>query len=70
MTFTIMTSKTIDEAEFERRFGRKPQNDDLDRVNCTSPGKIGHFMCGVCEHDRPCFECPVCFVRRMLDLTK
>jgi len=47
----------ITEQEFERRFGFKPENDDLERVNCTGY-EIGHFHCGVCEtHDQPRFRC-------------
>jgi len=44
--------------EYEARFGSKPVLDDLQRVNCARPGRIGHMMCGVCEeHDKPRFVC-------------
>jgi len=44
--------------EFEKKTGYKPENDDLDRVNCEDVGKIGHQQCGWCEkHDKPRFEC-------------
>jgi hypothetical protein len=43
---------------FETAFGRKPVNDDLDRVNCSNVGAVGHLGCGVCpEHAKPHFEC-------------
>lgn len=35
--------------EFEKKTGYKPENDDLDRVNCEDVGKIGHQQCGWCE---------------------
>jgi hypothetical protein len=44
--------------EFEKRFGRKPMHDDLDRVNCSNVGSVGHWFCGVCRvHKKPRFEC-------------
>lgn len=44
--------------EFKERFGREPENDDLDRVNCKHVGTLGHWFCGVCEtHNLPRFEC-------------
>ncbi len=48
----------MDEAEYERRFGSKPEQDDLLRVNCDRAGTLGHSLCGVCEeHKKPRFEC-------------
>jgi len=44
--------------EFKDRFGREPEDDDLDRVNCKEVGTLGHWFCGVCEtHNKPRFEC-------------
>jgi hypothetical protein len=44
--------------EYEERFGCKPENDDLDRVNCTNKEEVGHWQCGVCDiHDKPRFMC-------------
>jgi hypothetical protein len=44
--------------EFEKRFGHKPERDDLHRVNCPTPGSLGHFLCGVCDaHNQPRAEC-------------
>ena len=44
--------------EFERKVGRPPRNDDLERVNCVAAGDPGHWYCGWCrEHDLPRFEC-------------
>ncbi len=31
--------------------------DCLLRINCPTPGKIGHLSCGVCEHGNPRFIC-------------
>jgi len=44
--------------EFEKRFGVKPELDDLDRVNCPEEGTVAHWHCGVCPtHDKPRFMC-------------
>lgn len=44
--------------EFEQRVGRKPDQDDLERVNCTLAGSTFHTMCGWCaEHEKPRFQC-------------
>lgn len=46
------------ELEFLLKTGRKPVNDDLDRVNCQQAGQILHWQCGWCkEHDKPHFDC-------------
>ena len=34
--------------QFHFMTGRWPDNDDLDRVNCSYAGEIGHHYCGVC----------------------
>ncbi len=48
----------MDAAEFTRRTGQEPKNDDLQRVNCSTPGKVGHFFCGWCpDHNKPRFMC-------------
>lgn len=42
---------------FEQATGRKPENDDLDRVNCLDAGKVGHLMCGWdMKAGKPVFE--------------
>ena len=51
------------EEDFERRVGRLPQIDDLDRTNCLEAGSSGHLQCGICEHDMPVFLCLVCIVK-------
>ena len=44
--------------EFEKATGRKPDQDDLERVNCNQAGEIGHISCGWCHKcDGPCFQC-------------
>lgn len=49
---------TITEDEFYLLTGRKPEQDDLERVNCDKAGQIGHFSCGWCKiHWCPVFEC-------------
>lgn len=45
--------------EFRSRFGRDPENDDLDRVNCEKAGLRGHKSCGLCQHGLPRFQ--VCY---------
>jgi len=52
----------VTEEEFTKAVGRPPEDDDLDRANCKEVGDIGHIGCGVCEHGRPVFTCPPCFV--------
>ena len=52
---------TMNEIEFEKVTGRKPEQDDLERANCDQAGKIGHWGCGVCIHKLPVFECWKCF---------
>lgn len=48
----------MDAKEFEEKTGRKPVNDDLERVNCPDAGKVGHFGCGWCNGcNKPAYEC-------------
>ena len=48
----------MNEIDFEKRFGVKPVDDDLERANCQKVGEIGHFQCGICdEHNKPRFMC-------------
>ena len=48
----------MDANEFEDRTGRKPEHDDLERVNCKRAGEIGHWACGWCDkHYAPRAEC-------------
>lgn len=44
--------KKITAEEFFQIFGYKPENDDLDRVNCEKAGKVGHYCCGWCPKAR------------------
>jgi hypothetical protein len=44
--------------QFKILFGREPELDDLDRVNCPDAGKLGHSQCGICGTcNKPKFEC-------------
>ena len=44
--------------EFEAKTGRAPEQDDLDRVNCTKAGRLMHRHCGWCDDcEKPRFEC-------------
>lgn len=44
--------------EFTQKMGRQPEADDLDRVNCTQIGHVGHLACGWCDFcDAPAFQC-------------
>lgn len=48
----------MDAKQFEKRTGRPPQDDDLERVNCDEAGSPGHTQCGWCgKHDAPFCEC-------------
>ena len=43
---------------FLKLTGRRPSQDDLERVNCPISGLIGHQQCGWCETcEMPRFEC-------------
>jgi len=42
------------------RFGRWPVQDDLERVNCSQAGQIGHWGCGICVHHKPRWQCWEC----------
>lgn len=51
------TGKTITAEIFKNATGRDPENDDLERVNCSRRGP-GHFSCGWCNQcNSPMFEC-------------
>ena len=55
----------ITEIDFRRLVGRNPANDDLERVNCSQAGEIGHLSCGMCRHDKPYFNCMICTAERI-----
>lgn len=38
--------RTITETLFTACTGRKPVEDDLERVNCPHAGEVGHWSCG------------------------
>ena len=39
---------------FRQATGEKPENDDLERANCSKAGQDGHTGCGWCfEHNSP-----------------
>jgi hypothetical protein len=58
MSTIIEEENMIDGNDFEDRTGRKPEHDDLERVNCNQAGETGHWSCGWCdEHYAPRFEC-------------
>ncbi len=49
----------MDAQKFAAKVGRKPTDDDLERVNCDKAGQVGHLSCGWCQKcDGPCFHCP------------
>ncbi len=44
--------------EFEEKTGQPPIQDDLERVNCTCVGEVGHSQCGWCYyHNVPKYTC-------------
>jgi len=50
--------KKITASEFLRLFGRRPEQDDLERINCPNAGQTRHWHCGVCpECNKPRWEC-------------
>lgn len=38
--------RQISEAMFIACTGRKPVEDDMERVNCPKQGEVGHWSCG------------------------
>jgi hypothetical protein len=57
----------IDAAEFEKLSGHVPRDDDLERANCASAGRLGHIVCGMCKHGA-CWECAECVAERFKKL--
>lgn len=48
---------TITEQQFEQATGRKPVDDDMERVNCDRAGEPGHSNCGWNHtHNCPAYE--------------
>lgn len=48
----------ITASQFKQMTGYEPENDDLERANCTHEGLIGHGCCGICpKHNQPRFHC-------------
>lgn len=62
---TKEVKEEIDAAKFKEMTGEDPENDDLDRCNCSQAGQPGHLLCGVCEHNRPTFACHLCALKRI-----
>jgi hypothetical protein len=55
---TLVPGGALSPEAFLQRVGRRPEQDDLDRTNCPTPGEIGHWYCGWCSVcARPMFEC-------------
>lgn len=47
----------ITEQQFEQATGRKPVDDDMERVNCDRAGEPGHNSCGWNHtHNCPAYE--------------
>jgi hypothetical protein len=34
--------------QFKQVTGKEPEQDDLERVNCSEAGLDGHYQCGLC----------------------
>lgn len=46
------------EEDFEKAMGRKPEFDDMIKINCPDHGQYGHYLCGWCDLcNRPRFAC-------------
>lgn len=56
--------------DFKKNTGVDPMDDDLERVNCSTPGTVGHLMCGVCKHNKPMFMCSACFYIRKAEIAQ
>lgn len=54
-------TERMNEGEFLAAVGSLPENDDLERVNCTMAGEMSHTSCGLCRHGYPkflpCYYC-------------
>lgn len=49
---------TITAEQFEAATGYPPEDDDLERCNCSEAGQLGHYYCGWCPtHNKPVFSC-------------
>lgn len=49
--------RLITETLFTACVGRKPEQDDMERVNCKKAGEPGHHFCGWnWVHSAPCFQ--------------
>lgn len=43
---------------FYERTGELPEQDDIERSNCSEAGTAGHYYCGWCKYcDLPKFVC-------------
>lgn len=50
--------------QYEYRYGRPPEHDDLERINCDCAGDPGHRQCGWCvECNGPRMFCHSCSSR-------
>jgi hypothetical protein len=59
-----MNTKPWTEQQFKERTGDAPEDDDLERTNCSLAGTPGHWSCGVCaEHNLPIHKCEPCFFK-------
>lgn len=53
--------------EFEKTFGFKPENDDIERAECPDAGLLGHFNCGVCPNCGMPRYTPSCTTQHLYD---
>lgn len=54
--------------QFIAAVGRPPEDDDMERCNCSLVGEIGHWSCGWCsKHNLPVFICGCIKIKEMLD---
>lgn len=45
-------------SEFLDMVGRVPEDDDMERLNCSAQGEAGHSQCGYCKkHNQPISVC-------------
>jgi len=56
---------TVTAQMFEFHVGHPPEQDDLERANCSKVGLYGHHQCGWCDISRlPRWMCHDCMAHR------
>lgn len=60
----------ITKKKFKKATGHKPEQDDLERVNCEKQNTPGHYQCGWCvKHNQPQSWCGCNIRKRIMEKT-